>query len=146
MCTLCEIVLNNNMEMKRHMRTHSFTYVTFKCALCDFIGGEQIEMEIHDARLHSEKNECALCDFEGKDLETIDNHLSTCESYYVDFVKISSHNLLKSRNTLKIHIKNQNNIHFMVLNILSSPERAVKFMIKNSTQYAHYSLKIKTSV
>ena len=80
-CTLCEIVLNNNKEMKRHMRTHSFTYVTFKCALCDFIGGEQIEMEIHDARLHSEKNECALCDFEGKDLETIDNHLSTCECY-----------------------------------------------------------------
>ena len=80
-CALCDIVLNSNKDMKKHMRTHSFNYVTFKCALCDFIGGEQIEMEIHNARLHSEKNECALCDFEGTNLETIDIHLSTCECY-----------------------------------------------------------------
>ena len=46
------------------MRTDSFNCATFKCALCDFTGGEQIEMEIHDARMHSEKYECALCDFE----------------------------------------------------------------------------------
>ena len=73
-CALCDIVLNSNKEMKKHMRTHSFNYVTFKCTHCDFIGGEQIEMEIHNARLHSERNE-------GQNLETIDIHLSTCECY-----------------------------------------------------------------
>ena len=73
--------LNDKKQLKKHMRTHSFNYATFKCALCEFIGGEQIEMEIHDARVQGDKNECALCGFEGKDLETIDNHLSTCESY-----------------------------------------------------------------
>ena len=76
-CDLCEIVLNNKKEMKNHRRTHSFNYVTFKCALCDFMGGEQIEMEIHDAKMHSEKFECDLCEFEGKYLPTIEIHLST---------------------------------------------------------------------
>ena len=38
-------------------------------------------MEIHDAKMHSEKFECGLCEFEGKDLPTIEIHLSTCECY-----------------------------------------------------------------
>ena len=101
-CALCDIVLNSNKDMKKHMRTHSFNYVTFKCALCDFIGGEQIEMEIHNARLHSEKNECALCDFEGKNLETIDIHLSTCECYACGLCE----NKFTQLSQVKEHFKN----------------------------------------
>ena len=101
-CDLCEIVLNNNKEMKNHRRTHSFNYVTFKCALCDFIGGEQIDMEIHDARVHSDKHECALCDFEGKDLETIDIHLTTCECYSCGLCE----NKFKQLSQVKEHFKN----------------------------------------
>ena len=59
-------------------------------------------MEIHDARLHSEKNECALCDFEGKDLETIDNHLPTCESYSCGHCE----NKFTQLTQVKEHLKN----------------------------------------
>ena len=54
--------------------------IVFK-VFCDFIGGEEIEMEIHTARKHGENYECALCDYESKNLETLDIHLKTCESY-----------------------------------------------------------------
>ena len=101
-CALCDIVLNSNKDMKKHMRTHSFNYATFKCALCDFIGGEQIEMEIHNARLHSEKNECALCDFEGQNLVAIDIHLSTCECYACGLCE----NKFTQLSQVKEHFKN----------------------------------------
>ena len=49
--------------------------------MCEFVGGEEIDMEVHNAKRHSDKFECGLCDFEGKDLETLDVHLTTCECY-----------------------------------------------------------------
>ena len=54
-------------------------------------------------------NECAPCDFEGKVLETIDNHLSTCECYSCGLFANKFNNLRKSWNILKIYIKNLNN-------------------------------------
>ena len=80
-CSLCEKVYKNSKELKKHMRTHSYNYVTFKCTLCDFVGGEALDMEVHTATTHSDDFECGLCDFEGKDKENLDIHLTTCESY-----------------------------------------------------------------
>ena len=42
------------------------------CSQCAFIGWEQVEMEIHDAKIHSEKFQCAIGDFEGKHLDNIE--------------------------------------------------------------------------
>ena len=67
--------------MKIHLRIHSYKHAQFKCDLCDFIGGEEIEMEVHVARTHGENYECGLCDFVTQDLETLDTHLKTCEMY-----------------------------------------------------------------
>ena len=80
-CSLCEKVYNNSKELKKHMRTHSYNYATFKCALCDFVGGEALDMEVHTAKAHSDNFECGLCDFEGIAKEILDIHLTTCESY-----------------------------------------------------------------
>ena len=46
--------------MKKHMRTHSYKDAVYKCDLCDFIGGDQIEMEVHLAKLHGDNFECGL--------------------------------------------------------------------------------------
>ena len=80
-CDLCDKIVNTSKDMKNHLRTHSYKHVQFKCDQFDFIGGEEIEMEIHTARTHGETYECGLCDYESPDLETLDIHLKTCETY-----------------------------------------------------------------
>ena len=63
------------------MRTHSYSLVQFKCDLCDFMGYDDIDMDVHAAKYHDDKCECGLCGFEAKDLEELDIHLTTCEYY-----------------------------------------------------------------
>ena len=78
-CDLGDFICNNSKELRKHMRTHSYQYATYKCAMCEFVGGEEIDMEVHNAKKHSDKFECGHCEFEGKDFETLDIHLTTCE-------------------------------------------------------------------
>ena len=80
-CSLCDQNVNNKKEMKKHMRTHSYKWVQFQCEHCEFIGGEEIDMEVHTAKLHGENIECGLCDYEATDVENLEIHLTTCEYY-----------------------------------------------------------------
>ena len=80
-CDLGDFICNNSKELRKHMRTHSYRHATYKCAMCEFVGGEEIDMEVHNAKMHSDKFDCGLCEFEGKDFETLDIHLTTCECY-----------------------------------------------------------------
>ena len=38
-CSLCNLVFKNKKEMSKQIRTHSYLYVQFRCAHCEFIGG-----------------------------------------------------------------------------------------------------------
>ena len=76
-CTFCDIILNDKKQLKKHMRTHSYSLVQFKCDLCDFMGYDKIDMDVHAAKFHSDKCECGLCGFEA----------TTCEYYTCKFVK-----------------------------------------------------------
>ena len=38
-------------------------------------------MEVHLGKVHGDKFECGLCDYNAKDLENLEMHLSTCETY-----------------------------------------------------------------
>ena len=78
-CSLCEKNLNDNIELKKHMRTHSYSFVQFKCDLCGFMGCEEIDMNVHTSKMHGDIPECGLCDYKAKNLEDIDIHLPTCE-------------------------------------------------------------------
>ena len=80
-CNLCDKELNSTKEIKKHMITHSYKEAQFKCNQCDFIRGDKIDMEVHAGRMHGDSFECGVCDYEGKDLETLDIHLTTCECY-----------------------------------------------------------------
>ena len=80
-CILCDKMLKDKTEARKHLRTHSYKLVQFKCEICDFIGSEEIDMEVHNAKTHGEKAECGICDYEAKDLTDLETHLSTCEFY-----------------------------------------------------------------
>ena len=44
-CELCE--KNDKREMIKHQKNHSYTYFAFKCVKYDFLGEDEIEMEVH---------------------------------------------------------------------------------------------------
>ena len=38
-------------------------------------------MDVHIGKLHGETVECGLCNYKAKDLESLNLHISTCETY-----------------------------------------------------------------
>ena len=106
-CNFCDIVLNDEREMKNHMRTHSYSLVQYKCDLCDFMGYDEIDMDVHAAKVHGDKFECGLCEHEAKDNEDLEIHLSTCEYYKCEecgekiwkFTSIKEHFISKHGNS-----------------------------------------------
>ena len=81
LCSLCDNILTNRKDMKKHMRTHSYKDAIYKCDICDFIGGDELDMDIDFPKPHGDKFQCGLCDYTAKDLKTLDTHLRTCEIY-----------------------------------------------------------------
>ena len=42
-CSFCDLILNDKKQLKKHMRTHSYSLVQYKCDLCDFMGYDEID-------------------------------------------------------------------------------------------------------
>ena len=63
-CHLCEIHCERSSDLKKHLVTHSYKEIRCKCEECDFVGLNEVTMEVHLWKLHSEKFECGLCDLE----------------------------------------------------------------------------------
>ena len=94
-CDLCEKQFTNVSEMKKHMKTHSFKKVKFKCEDCDFVGQSRETMEVHIGKAHTDQFECGLCEVSFGKLEDLETHLNTCEIYrckrcYLKATKISN--------------------------------------------------------
>ena len=86
-CELCETEIANNRAMHLHLKTHSYRdgdELKFKCEDCEFWGPNNLTMEVHAGKAHSDIIQCGLCDFKAKDLEKLETHLSTCETYECD--------------------------------------------------------------
>ena len=107
-CTFCDFVFSDERQMKKHMGTHSYSLVQYKCDLCEFfMGYDEIDMDVHAAKLHGDKFECGLCEHEAKDNEDLAMHLSTCEYYKCEecgekiwkFTSIKEHFLSKHGNS-----------------------------------------------
>ena len=80
-CDMCETELRNKREKKLHMMNHSYKQVQFQCEECDFSGTNEVSMEVHVSKLHTEQIECGICEQETKDLESLETHLVTCQIY-----------------------------------------------------------------
>jgi hypothetical protein len=46
-CELCEKKFENEKEMKRHLKTHSYKKVDVKCVDCDSVGASEETMEVY---------------------------------------------------------------------------------------------------
>ena len=100
-CTLCDHPIKSKLEMKRHMKSHTYKGIDFKCEECDFLGINETTMEVHFGKEHSENIECGLCEFLAKDQVDLDIHLSTCESYKCDACNFVTTTLA----SMKTHVK-----------------------------------------
>jgi hypothetical protein len=145
-CTLCDVSLKNSKGKKIQMRTHSYKLDQFKCDHCDFVGGDEIDMEVHVTRTHEEHLECGLCDYEGNGLEALDIHPKTCETYQCGICKEKKQQLPDTRCTLK---KNRRHaeilIILMVSDILSHQEKTRTFMTLNFIPTVPFFQKINSN-
>jgi hypothetical protein len=80
-CHLCENKCENKCELKKHLITHSYKEAKYMCSECDFVCQNEVSMEVHIGKQHSDKSECGLCDLEVDNLENLELHLTTCEMY-----------------------------------------------------------------
>ena len=83
-CDLCEKTLENGLELRKHMKLHSFKGTLFgeyKCEECDFYGKSLETMEVHAGMCCSENFDCGLCNVKIETLENLKTHLVLCEVY-----------------------------------------------------------------
>ena len=115
-CEFCGKEQNSNEEMKEHLISHSFKDRSadsiFKCEECNFWGPNDMTMKVHYKKTHAEKLTCGLCNFESDEVEHLEMHLFTCETFKCNRCGIS----FKSLPEIKVHIndeykKNTNIIH-----------------------------------
>ena len=84
MCDLCEKTLDNGLELRKHMKLHSFKGTLFgeyKCEECDFYGNSLETMEVHAGMCCCEEFDCGLCNLKIETLENLKTHLVLCEVY-----------------------------------------------------------------
>ena len=89
--------------VEKHMMAHSYkcsSYLKYKCEECDFWGPNTLTMEVHMKKHHSEKVQCGLCDYEADNIEQLETHLVTCETYKCFDCKI----IFKTMREIKDHI------------------------------------------
>ena len=99
-CDLCDLQLKNVKDMKKHKLSHSYNRVEFKCEECDFYGTDDLAMEMHYKKTHSDIFECVLCEYVLKDEESLELHTFTCEAYRCNECELN----VKTLNMLKKHI------------------------------------------
>ena len=71
MCNLCEKLFESEIDMKKHLKTHSYKQIEYRCEECDFLGATPHTMEVHLGKCHSDQFECGLCEYVAKDLPSL---------------------------------------------------------------------------
>ena len=80
-CELCGKQFENINAIKKHMKEQTYKNAKIKCEECDFIGQNEITMEVHYGKFHSKNFDCGICDNEAKSLANLQMHLFTCEMF-----------------------------------------------------------------
>ena len=87
-CDICEKVIGSIKDMRKHLKTHSFSEEysknsskNFKCEDCDFTSETIETMEVHVGKCRRDKLECGLCEFNSDTLDNLETHLGACEMY-----------------------------------------------------------------
>ena len=54
------------------MKSHSYKLVKFRCAECDFVGENDLTMDVHVGRNHADDFECGLCENKFESVESLE--------------------------------------------------------------------------
>ena len=60
---------------------HTYKESKFKCEDCEFSGKNELSLEVHHVKCHSEDFECGLCELNFGNVGKLETHLNTCEVY-----------------------------------------------------------------
>jgi prefoldin subunit 5 len=103
-CELCDKDFENVREIKKHLKTHSYKKVEFKCVECDFVGASEETMEVHYGKSHSDSFECGICEYKAETFENLEIHLVTCEIFKCRYCDFNEKNLSEfKKHTAKEH-------------------------------------------
>ena len=103
-CEVCDQEFETLSKMKKHLKTHSYKKVEFKCVECDFVGSSEETMEVHYGKNHSDSFECGICEYKAETLESLEIHLVTCELFKCLYCNYSDKNLSEfKKHTTKEH-------------------------------------------
>jgi len=129
MCESCKLSFANNVELKRHYRTHS----ALKCSVCHeiFVSKDLLAEHIHtchglDVVIKNDTTKCDVCDFTFRDHKELKNHMRLhvhsdpiypCHQCGVTFIKtdalqehLKTHTLSKNgENSKKVILGGSNN-------------------------------------
>ena len=104
-CELCNRDIENSTEMKKHLISHSYkcsSKLKYKCDECDFWGPNELTLEMHVRKYHSENITCGMCECEAKDSENLEIHTFTCEIFQCNFC----YEKFKNVQEMKTHWRN----------------------------------------
>ena len=112
---MCEVTFESAIELKKHMITHSYQELRFKCEDCDFWGPNEISMEVHHGRKHCLNYECGMCEFVAKDTEELELHILTCEIYKCE--TCYSNMRCKTISEIKTHAEKSHNSGISIFHV-----------------------------
>ena len=130
-CDFCEKTFETTKDMKNHMKSHSYKETNFKCEDCNFCGKNELSMEVHFGKNHSENFECGLCEYKAQDLEELELHLFTCEIYECYKCELR----VKKLSDMKRH-KDENHVNFGVWITHAKLDRKNKEIVKTSEEWS----------
>ena len=106
-CDFCDQKYFDLEQMKKHLKLHTYKNLKFKCEDCEFLTEDELSLEVHSGKVHSGNFECALCGFSGKDIEDLETHLHTCET----FTCTNCEETFKYVSDVKSHLTNKHPKH-----------------------------------
>ena len=86
--------------MESHLKEHSYRKLTFKCEDCDFLAEDKLSLEVHSGKKHSGNFECGLCGYKGEDIDSLETHIHTCETYTCKYCEITFQNITDMKSHL----------------------------------------------
>ena len=81
-CELCDKKFDTVKILRNHMKSHSYQDAKYKCVDCDFVGTNDMTMDVHTGKYHTDIFECGICEFIAESEEGLEIHLFTCEIYH----------------------------------------------------------------
>ena len=72
-CDFCDL----EADMKMHLKiSHMHTEAKFKCEDCDLYCENELSIEMHHGKCHTDEFECGFCEFKAGNSENLNTHLS----------------------------------------------------------------------